>query len=125
MITTKRQLDMEKYVNGYYLVKKLQAAYAGVIPSITDKQQWPAVDKGFKVFPQVAKKKKGPRRQRKNMILSCLERTGKATRQLTCKSCGELGHRATSWRCPLTGTKKRYVSFIISSVIVTLIYLSY
>jgi len=96
VITTKRQLDMEKYVNGYYLVKKLQTAYAGVIPSITDKQQWPAVDKGFKVFPPVAKKKKGPRRQRKNRILSYLERTGKATRQVTCKSCGELGHRATS-----------------------------
>ena len=60
-----------------------------------------------------------------NRILSCLERTGKATRQVTCKSSGELGHRATSWRCPLTGTKKRYVSFAISSVIVTLIYLSY
>jgi len=116
---------MEKYVNGYYSVKKLHATYAGVIPSITDKQQWPAVDKGFKVFPLVAKKKTGPRRQRKNRILSCLERTGKATRQVTCKSCGELGHRATSWRCPLTGTKKRYVSFAISSVIVTLIYLSY
>ena len=106
VITTERQRDMEKYVNGYYSVKKLQAAYAGVIPSITDKQQWPTVDKGFKVFPPVAKKKKGPRRQRKNRILSCLERIGKATRQMTCKSCGELGHRATSWRCPLTGTKK-------------------
>ena len=116
---------MEKYVNGYYSVKKLQAAYAGVIPSITDKQQWPAVDKGFKVFPPVANKKTGPRRQRENRILNCLERTGKATRQVTCKSCGELGHRATSWRCPLTGTKKRYVSFAILSVIVTLIYLSY
>ena len=87
---------MEKYVNGYYLVKKLQTAYAGVIPSIIEKQQWPAVDKGFKVFPPVAKKKKGPGRQRKNMILSCLERTGKATRQVTCKSYGELSHRATS-----------------------------
>ena len=49
---------MEKYVNGYYLVKKLQTAYAGVIPSIIEKQQWPTVDKGFKVFPPMAKKKK-------------------------------------------------------------------
>ena len=97
VIITERQPDMEKYVNGYYSVKKLQAAYAGVIPSITDKQQWPAVDKGFKVFPPVANKKTGPGRQRKNRILSCLERTGKTTRQVTYKSCGELGHRATSW----------------------------
>ena len=49
---------MKKYVNGYYSVKKLQATYVGVIPSITDKQQWPAVDKGFKVFPPMSKKKK-------------------------------------------------------------------
>jgi hypothetical protein len=88
----------------------LQAAYAGVIPSITDKQQWPANEKGFKVFAPVDKKKKGPRRQRKKSILSCLERIGKATRQVICKSCGEPGHRATSWRCPLTGTKKKVCS---------------
>jgi hypothetical protein len=96
VITTERQPDMEKYVNEYYSIKKLQVAYAGVIPSITDKQQWPAVEKGFKVFPPVAKKKKGPERQKKKRMLSYLERTGKATRQVTCKSCGELGHRATS-----------------------------
>ena len=101
--------DMEKYVHKYYSVKKLQAAYAGEIPNITDKQQWPVVDKGFKVYPPVAKKKKGSGRQKKNRILSCPERTGKATRQVTCKTCGELGHRATSWRCPVTRTKKRYV----------------
>jgi len=100
---------MEKYVHKYYSVKKLQAAYAGEIPNITDKQQWPVVDKGFKVYPPVAKKKKGSGRQKKNRILSCPERTGKATRQVTCKTCGELGHRATSWRCPVTRTKKRYV----------------
>jgi len=65
VITTERQPDMEKYVNEYYSIKKLQVAYAGVIPSITDKQQWPAVEKGFKVFPPVVKKKKGPERQKK------------------------------------------------------------
>ncbi|KAJ1285275.1 hypothetical protein BS78_03G268000, partial [Paspalum vaginatum] len=43
----------------------------------------------------------------KNRILSALERTGKATRQVTCKGCGELGHRQGSWRCGLTGTRKR------------------
>ncbi|XP_066310341.1 uncharacterized protein [Miscanthus floridulus] len=58
VITTERQPDMENYVNGYYSVKKLQAAYARVIPSITDKQQWPAVDKGFKVFHQWLRKRK-------------------------------------------------------------------
>jgi hypothetical protein len=92
-------------------VKKLQAAYACEIPNIPDKQQQPIVDKGFKVYPPVAKTKKGPGRQKKNRILNCLERTGKATRQVTCKTCGELGHRAASWRCPVIGTKK--VKFIM------------
>jgi hypothetical protein len=93
IITTERQPNMDKYVHEYYSIKKLQINYAGEIPNITDKQQWPAVDQGFKVYPP-----KGPGRQKKNRILSCLERTGKETRQVTCKTCGGLGHRATSWR---------------------------
>jgi len=107
VITTERQPDMGKYVHEYYSVRKLQAAYAGQIPNLTDKQQWPVVDKGFKVFPPVAKTKRPPGRQRKNRILGCLERTGKATRQVTCKKCGELGHRAGTWKCPQSGIKKR------------------
>jgi hypothetical protein len=102
---------MNKYVHVTYSVKKLKAAYAGYIPHITDKQQWPVVDKGFKVFPPAVKEKKGPSRTKKKRHLSYLERSGKATRQVICKSCGEPGHRATSWRCRLTGTKKRYLSF--------------
>ncbi|CAN6317197.1 unnamed protein product, partial [Urochloa humidicola] len=39
--------------------------------------------------------------------LSCLERTGKATRQAKCDACGEKGHRKGSSKCHLTGTKKR------------------
>ena len=75
IITTERQPNMDKYVHEYYSIKKLQTTYAGEIPNITDKQQWPAVDQGFKVYPP-----KGPGRQKKNRILSCLERTGKETR---------------------------------------------
>jgi hypothetical protein len=48
---------MSKYVHEYYSVKKLKAAYARQIPNITDKGQWPVVDKGYKVFPPLAKKK--------------------------------------------------------------------
>jgi hypothetical protein len=62
VITTKRQPDMSKYVHEYYSVKKLKATYAGQIPNITDKGQWPIVDKGYKVFPPLAKKKRPPRR---------------------------------------------------------------
>jgi len=96
VITTERQPNMNKYVHETYSVKKLKAAYAGYIPHITDKQQWPVVEKGFKVFPPAVKEKKGPSRTKKKMHLSYLERSGKATKQVICKSCGEPGHRATS-----------------------------
>jgi hypothetical protein len=107
-ITIERHADMEKYVDVVYSVQKFQAAYASMIPVITDKSQWPQVDKGFKVLPPIGKKR-GLGRQRKKRIPGCLEQTGKATRQVTCKGCGELGHRRTRWRCPLSGTKKMYV----------------
>ena len=106
VITTERQPNMEQYVDVAYSVHKFQAAYAGMIPVITDKSQWPVVEKGFKLLPPIGKKR-GLGRQRKKRVKGCLERSGKATRQVTCKGCGELGHRRTSWRCPLSGTKKR------------------
>jgi len=84
---------MEQYIDMAFSVEKFKAAYAGVIPNITDRNQWPQVDKGFKLQPPVAKpKKKTAGRLRKKRILSCLERTGKATRQSKCDGCGELGH---------------------------------
>jgi hypothetical protein len=59
------------------------------------------------LHPPVAKKR-GPRRQKKLRTKPIAERKGKATRQALCKGCGEYGHRQGSWRCQLTGTKKRY-----------------
>jgi len=106
VITAERQPNMEQYVDVAYSVHKFQAAYAGMIHVITDKSQWPVVEKGFKLLPPIGKKR-GLGRQRKKRVKGCLERSGKATRQVTCKGCGELGHRRTSWRCPLSGTKKR------------------
>lgn len=111
VITAERQPDMEKYVHVAYSVHKFQAAYAGLIPVITDKSQWPKVKKGFKLEPPISKPR-GLGRYRKSRMKSSLETGAKATRQVTCKACGELGHRSTSWRCPLSGTKKRYVTTI-------------
>jgi hypothetical protein len=107
VITTMRQPQMEKFVHNYYSVEKFQAAYHGIIPNITDREQWPEVDKGFKLYPPVDKKEKGPGRKKKNRFLAATERTGKRTRQAQCNGCGEHDHRSGSWRCHLTGTKKR------------------
>ncbi|WVZ50790.1 LOW QUALITY PROTEIN: hypothetical protein U9M48_002013 [Paspalum notatum var. saurae] len=80
VIATDRQPNMEPFVHNAFSVQKLQAAYAGCIPNITNKGQWPTVDIGFKVLPHVGKKRPLGR-QRKNRILGPLERSGKATRQ--------------------------------------------
>lgn len=107
VITTVRQPEMEKYVDKAYSVQRFQAAYAGVIPNITDKKQWPQVNKGFKLLPPLSKKK-GVGRQRKNRIPSALEKgKGKLKRQVKCSACHGLGHRKGSAKCELTVTKKR------------------
>ena len=107
VITSTRQPNMGKFVDHYYSVQKFQAAYDGIIPNITDRNQWPEVEKGFKLSPP-CQKKRTCGRLRKNRIKSARETGGKATRQVRCPNCTELGHRAGSWRCPLTGTKKRF-----------------
>jgi hypothetical protein len=105
VITSMRQPDMGSFVDNYYSVAKFQAAYADIIPSITDRNQWPELDKGFKVHPPEQKKREAGR-LRKNRIKSARETGGKATRQVRCPNCKEYGHRASSWKCSLNGTKK-------------------
>jgi hypothetical protein len=59
IITSMRQSQMDLYVDQYYSVKKFQAAYHGIIPHITDRNQWPIVDKGFKLLPLIVTEKRG------------------------------------------------------------------
>lgn len=106
VITTTRQPGMDQFVHNYYSVERFQAAYQGIMPNITDRNQWPEVNKGFHLSPPLGKKR-GPGRQKKLRTKPAAERSGKATRQVKCKGCGEHGHRQGSWRCHLTGTKKR------------------
>ena len=80
VITSSRGMDMQSFADGAYSVEKFKAAYAGLIPNITDRSQWPTVEKDFKILPPPGQHR-GPGRQRKNRILSFLERSGKATRQ--------------------------------------------
>ena len=107
VITTLRQPNIEQYVDKYYSVEKLRAAYQGVIPMITDREQWPEVDKGFKLHPPTSKKPRPPGRQKKNKYPAPSEKKGKATRQVICPTCNAAGHKKGSWRCPLTRKKKK------------------
>ena len=111
---------MESYLHPYYSVYHFRLAYSGVIKPLPDKSQWPHVDLGFKVLPPLSKREVG--RQRKNRYPSCLEDKGNKPRgkgawQVQCKNCFQFGHRTTSPKCPLNGTKKRYAWAVIFSCI--------
>jgi predicted RNA-binding Zn-ribbon protein involved in translation (DUF1610 family) len=97
----------------------MRKAHSRMVEPLENKMFWPKVD--------FAKEVGG--RQRKNRIKSCLEggsgkkkattdnvktndnvKTKKIIRgKFKCPKCGELGHRKSSYKCPLNGTKKRLV----------------
>lgn len=114
VITTTRKPDMEKFMDRYYSVEKFQSAYEGTIPNIIDRNQWLEVDKGSHLHPPVDKKR-GPGKEKKPRTKATTKRSGKATRHIKCKGCGEYGHMQGSWKCQLTGTKKMYYPHIMCS----------
>jgi hypothetical protein len=117
VITSFRSERIENYVHDFYSVQKFKEAYCRVIYPIRDRSQWPQVDMDSVVKGPLAKR--GVGRQRKLRIKGCLEggsrpktTTKEGGRQMKrgpirCKECGELGHRQTSYKCPLNGTKKK------------------
>jgi len=94
---------------------------------MTDRSMWPKVDLGYVLGAPLGKR--GVDRQRKNRIKSFLEggsRKGKVGKDnenekdigkgkekimirgpMTCRRCGNKGHRQASYKCPLNGTKKK------------------
>jgi hypothetical protein len=121
-----RNVGMENFVDDYYSVDKFKKAYLRTVPPIEDRSFWPTVDFASQVCAPLSKR--GVGRQRKNRIKSCLEGgsgkkakvisndkgTTKLKRQYTCPNCGQLGHRKSSYKCPLNGTKKRCVDQFIN-----------
>jgi hypothetical protein len=92
---------MGSYVDSYYSVERFQAAYDGIVANITDKSQW--ISSASSNWEKERAKQASEKQEKK----PAAERSGKATRQSICKGCGEPGHMQGSWRCSLTGTKKR------------------
>ncbi|WVZ50013.1 LOW QUALITY PROTEIN: hypothetical protein U9M48_001312, partial [Paspalum notatum var. saurae] len=83
MITSIRNEKLEDYVDMYYLVEKFRAAYAGLIPALPDKSQWPESSHDFFLYPPLLKPVAGRRKtQRHN------GRKGKHK----CPICKNLGH---------------------------------
>jgi hypothetical protein len=114
-----RSCKMEDFVDDYFSVEMFRKAYDGRIEQLQDKFFWPHVDITKIVVTPLQPRQVG--RQRKNRFKSCLEggsgkkRKGKEVEkdrkvlrgQYRCPNCQELGHRKTSPKCLLNGTKKR------------------
>lgn len=85
-----RNLDLADFVDPYYSVSKFKAAYAGTIPTMTDKSQWQQVDLGYKIWPLVLKRSAGRPRTRR---IVGVEEGGAGKKRYRCKRCGQFGHQ--------------------------------
>ncbi|EEC75422.1 hypothetical protein OsI_11928 [Oryza sativa Indica Group] len=78
---------IQDFVSPYYSVQMFRTAYAGRVPPMTDRTQWPVVDLGFKVH--VPKQKRGAGRPRVQRIRGFLE---PGRKRVKCKRCKRFGH---------------------------------
>jgi hypothetical protein len=84
-----RNPKMEDYIDDYYSVNKFKKAYENWVGPMTDRQQWPKVDPGFKLWPPILKRAAGRPRTRS---YKGWEEGGKGRRMVTCKRCHQKGH---------------------------------
>ena len=89
LIHSMRNRSVEDYVDDYFSVDKFKKAYEHVIKPMTDRNQWPEVDMGFKLCPPLLKRAAGCPRTRR---IKGVEEGGKSTSQRQCKRCGQFGH---------------------------------
>ena len=102
-ICSMRGAKIENFVDGYYSVAKFRAAYAGAMPTMTDKTQWEQVDLGYRILPPVQEKRPAgrPRVQR---IRGFLEDPGRKV--VKCKKCGGKGHFRKTCKLPPEKTQQ-------------------
>lgn len=90
VITSMRNPKMENYIDDCYSVHKFQKAYENCVGPMTDRQQWPKVDPGFKLWPPILKRAAG--RPRVRRYKGWEEGGGNSRRTVTCKRCHQKGH---------------------------------
>ncbi|KAM0910306.1 hypothetical protein ACQ4PT_014248 [Festuca glaucescens] len=88
VITSMRNPKMEDYIDDYYSVHKFKKAYENWVGPMTDRNQWPKVDLGFKLWPPILKRAAGRPRTRRYKGWE----GGKTRRTVTCKRCHQKGH---------------------------------
>jgi hypothetical protein len=88
-VTSLADAPLEKYVDKYYSVDKFRAAYADLIPAMTDKRQWPKSNHGFFMQQPLLKPTAG--RPKTERYKGCSEKT-KTKGKHQCPICLEYGH---------------------------------
>lgn len=129
VLAGKTHLMLGEYLHEYYSVERFKAAYAGVVPPLTNQSQWPEVELGYELCaPGITRKSGRPKHKR---FKSFLERRGKkgtkgqmkggkgkgkdadledldplavtrgkgSKNKQRCARCHLLGHRANSQHC--------------------------
>jgi hypothetical protein len=88
-ILSNRGLQIKDFVHEYYSVDKFRAAYAGIVPPMPDRTDWPQVELEYKLLPP--KQKRAAGRPRVVRIRgSAEERANK--RKVKCRRCKGFGH---------------------------------
>ena len=88
-INSLRNKSAEDYIDDYYSVDVFKKAYAGIVMPMTDRNQWPKVDMGFKLWPPILKRAAGRPRTRR---MKGAEEGGRTSGMRQCKRCGQFGH---------------------------------
>lgn len=88
-ICSNRGVEIKDFVSEYFSVGMFRAAYAGRVPTMPDRSQWPVVNLGFKVCPP--RLKRGAGRPRVTRIRGALE---PGARRVRCRRCHGFGHFA-------------------------------
>ena len=88
-INSLRNKSAEDYIDDYYSVDVFKKAYAGIVMPMIDRNQWPKVDMGFKLWPPILKRAAGRPRTRR---MKGAEEGGRTSGMRQCKRCGQFGH---------------------------------
>jgi hypothetical protein len=84
-----RNPRMEDYIDESYSVHKFKKTYENWVGPMIDRDQWPKVDLGFKLWPLVLRRAAGRPRTRR---YKGWEEGGSTCRTITCKRCHQKGH---------------------------------
>jgi hypothetical protein len=87
-ITSLDNVPLEKYADMYYSIDKYRATYGHLIPTMTDKRQWPETAHGFFLHPPLLKATAS--RPKTESYKGCSEKKKKG--QYKCHICQTYGH---------------------------------